>query len=106
MSRVRPFWSTSSSRKQASSRSSGSASSSGVTMAGPNGPNPGKDLPSENCGTGPASCTDRSDRSCPTVTPATYDQACSSPTCSARRPMTTTSSTSQSTCPLGSRTAA
>ena len=40
----------------------------------------------------------RSDRSCPTVKPATWSQASVARTCRARRPITTASSTSQSTC--------
>ncbi len=44
-------------------KSSGSANSSGVTNHGPVGPNPGKDLPRLNCGTGGRSCTARFDRS-------------------------------------------
>ena len=42
-----------------------------ILVAGPVGPNPGNDLPRENCGTGPASCTALSERSWPTQSPAT-----------------------------------
>ena len=38
--------------RSSSARSSGSSTSSGVTSYGPNGPKPGWDLPSENCGAG------------------------------------------------------
>jgi hypothetical protein len=73
-----------------------------VTIHGPIGPKPGYDLPSENWGIGPAICTVRSERSWPTVRPATCAQAFSAATCSATRPITATSSTSQSTVELGS----
>ena len=50
-SEVRPFCSlASSSRRHPSFRTSGSASSTGVTSTGPVGPKHGKDLPTENCG--------------------------------------------------------
>ena len=48
-SAVRPDWSGSPSRVEAKAMSSGSSSSSGVTIQGPVGPNPPCDLPSENC---------------------------------------------------------
>ncbi len=41
-------------------RSPGSESSSGVTTAGPKGPNAGNDLPRLNCGAGGRRCTVRS----------------------------------------------
>ena len=49
MSEVRPDWSGAPSRVDANAMSSGSASSSGVTIHGPVGPKPAWDLPSENC---------------------------------------------------------
>jgi hypothetical protein len=70
-SEVRPFCIASPLMLQPSARSSRSSNSSGVTSQGPVGLNPGKDLPMLNCGTGPAIWTERSERSCPTVRPAT-----------------------------------
>ena len=70
------------------------------------GPNVSKDLPIENWGGLTANCTLRSETSCPTVRPATCDQASAAGIRRPRRPMTTTSSTSQSTREPVSRTSA
>ena len=86
--------------------SSWSGSSSGVTATGPVGPNPGNDLPRLNCAGAPACCSTRSDRSWPQVIPATAAHARSRPRWWPPRPITATTSTSQSTLPAGSRTVA
>ena len=102
---VRASCTVSPSMLQPRARSSGSSSSSGVTTQGPSGAKPRCDLPRLNWPPA-ANCSVRSDRSWPTVSPATCDQASAAATRSARRPTTTTSSTSQSTVPLGSSTSA
>ena len=105
MSPVRASWTVSPSTEQPRARSSGSSSSSVVTSQGPIGPNPGYDFPNENCAPA-ANWRPRSERSCPIVTPATWFHASAAATRSARSPITTTSSTSQSTIPSGRATEA
>ena len=60
---------------------------------------PGVGLPKAELRGDPASWVTRSERSCPAVSPATWDHASAAGTLSARRPITATSSTSQSTFP-------
>ena len=101
MSEVRPDWSGAPSRVDEKAMSSGSASSSGVTIQGPVGPKPACDLPRENCAGRPASCSTRSERSWPRVTPASADQASASAMSRPPRPTTATTSISQSMWPSG-----
>ena len=101
MSDVRPDWSGAPSSVDENAMSSGSASSSGVTIQGPMGPKPACDLPSENCAGRPASCITRSERSWPSVTPASADHASDSGMSRPPRPTTATTSISQSVWPPG-----
>ena len=78
--------------------SSRSANSSGVTSTGPSGAKPASDLPRLNCGTLLGRhWMSRSERSWPTVRPATTSHARDSGTFRAGVPMITAISTSQST---------
>ena len=63
------------------------------------GPKPVNDLASDHCAGGRI-CTARSEMSWPTMSPATWSHARSTPTRWAVRPTATTSSTSQSTVSL------
>ena len=105
-SKMRSFvlldWTVSPLMRHSSPMDSRSPSSSGVTRTGPSGVKPAKDLPKLNWGAAPpAICTSRAEKSCAAVMPATWSHAWSRATRLADLPVTTATSTSQSTWSVG-----